>query len=328
MSGAGAGIGGGIRRRTLLSTGALGAAGLLAGALPALTGCAPGGGAPRISMACGEPGGTYIRFGQALGRAAKARGIASAFTARETGGSADNIDLLLSGEAELGIALIDTAVEARDELVSLGRVYQNYLQCVVLADSGLRRVEQLAGRSVSIGATGSGTAESARRTLAALGLEGAEGGSSAQLLELRLADAVTRLAGGSIDALFWSGGLPVPELTRIEATSPVTLLDLSAALPPLIEEYGPLYQEALVPANVYGSREPLPAIGVSNLLLARPTLPAGLAEGFADVLIDDAELLIPQPSYGMHFLSAESLIGTMPIPLHAAAERRYAERYG
>lgn len=310
-----------ISRRALLAGGAAGLAGLL------LTGCS-GREAPELTMACGEPGGTYIRFGKALGRAARAAGLTSGFTARVTGGSAENLELLAEGRVDLGISLADSAVENSDGLVAIGRVYQNYLQCAVRVDRGFSSVAELAGRRVSIGAIGSGTALSAQRTLTAVGLLDADREDPVEPLDLRLADAVTRLGEGSIDALFWSGGLPVPEFERLEDAHPVTLLDLTSALPSLNEQYGAVYQRAAVPSAVYRSDEPLSTIGVSNLLLARPDLPDDLAAGLVDALVDDAEQLIPQPSYGAHFLSTPTLIGTAPIPLHPAAQARYAQKYG
>ena len=317
MTGAGAHL----TRRTLLGAGFAAAAGIV------LTGCA-GHSTPReLRMACGEPGGTYIRFGRQLGAVYARRG--TRLRALTTGGSTENTHLIAQGDADLGIALADAAIEHGAGLLAIGRVYQNYLQCIVSRTGPLPSQPvpaSLTGARISIGAPGSGTSLSARRVLAALGL-----GTNAhpvELLELHLADAVTALAAGTIDAVIWSGGLPVPELERIRDTHPVTLLDLQAAVPELAKRHGSVYQPASVPAAVYESADPLPAIGVSNLLLVRTDFPERDARTLVDLLIDDAELLIPSPSYGVHFLSPPTLVGTTPIPLHPAAQARYVERYG
>lgn len=246
--------------------------------------------------------------------------------AEPSDGSAENIDRLIRGTAELGIALADTAAEHRGALVSLGRVYQNYLQCIVLRDSPFRQTSDLVGGRVSVGAPGSGTSLSSRRTLAALDL--ATPASPIELLELNLADAVEQLEAGSIDAVMWSGGIPVPELSGLALAGAVTLIDLQPSLPRLTREFGAVYQPASIPPAVYSSREPLPAIAVGNLLLSRPDFPDDSARALVDTLVDDAEALITLPTYGVHFLSPPTLIGTSPIPLHPAAQRRFAERYG
>ncbi|MBL3698741.1 TAXI family TRAP transporter solute-binding subunit [Leucobacter luti] len=306
-----------IARRSLL----LGAA---AGAL-GFAGCAPREPPSPLRMACGEPGGTYVRFGTRLGDALARRG-GGRILVQTTDGSASNIARLQRGDADLGMSLSDTAAEHHGSLVALGRVYQNYLQCIVRADRGFTSLTDLVGGRVSIGAPGSGTAFSARRALAALGLATAE--APLELLELRLADAVARLADGSVDAVIWSGGIPVPELEPLTAAGAVTLLDLQLALPQLTRDYGAIYQAADVPSAAYGSAAPLPAIGVANLLLVRPDFQDPHARALVDTLIDDAEELITSPSYGVHFLSPPTLIGTAPIALHPAAQQRYAERYG
>ena len=83
-----------------------------------------------------------------------------------------------------------------------------------------------------------------------------------------------------------------------------------------------------VPSGVYDSAGPIPAIGVSNLLLARPDLGDDVAARLVDALVDDAESLVPEDSVGVQYLTASSLIDTDPVPLHDAARRRYRERYG
>ncbi|QTX05853.1 TAXI family TRAP transporter solute-binding subunit [Agromyces archimandritae] len=336
-------------RRAVL---ALGAAGLATSLAAALAGCAPAPAARRIRMACGEPGGTYIRFGQLLARAAVDAGIAADMRALPTEGSVENVELLRSGEAELAIALADTAAARADGIVAIGRVYQNYLQCIVREDSGIAAPAGLAGRRVSIGAPGSGTATMSLRAFAALGLApaggagetgGADGAriaagagqgaaasapgvtggvqgaaasapGTAVLLELGLADAVGALATGDIDAVMWSGGIPLPELSRLDGITRVRLLDLTAAVPAMNRDFGDAYAITAVPAGTYGLTEAVPAIGVSNFLLARPELPGELARAFVDLLLEEAPRLVPQPSIGLQYLTSSSLIDTAPIP--------------
>lgn len=311
--------GGSISRRALL----LGFAGLSA---LALGGCTPPGAGGRLLMACGEPGGTYIRFGKLLSEAVVAAGVVTRMEALATDGSIENIGLLRSGDADLAIALADSAAIDPHGLVSIGRVYQNYLQCIVPVDAEVKNAADLAGRVVSIGAPGSGTAETSRRVFDALGLT--SGGRAASLVELNLAEAVTALESGGIDALMWSGGIPVPELDRLHGVVQVTLIDLSAAIPLLGLAHADAYQQTVVPAGVYALREPMPTIGVSNFLLARADLPDTIATALVDILIDDAVRLVPEHSAGLQYLTPSSLIDTGSMPLHPAAEQRYFERYG
>ncbi|WP_053385206.1 TAXI family TRAP transporter solute-binding subunit [Leucobacter celer] len=306
--------------------------GLASGALLSLAGCTrpP---ATALAMACGQPGALYIQFGELLRDALRARGTALVDLV-ETGGSADNVALLGEGAVDLAISLADTAEESVAEaggagdagIVALGRVYQNYLQCLVRADGPVADLAGLAGRPVSIGAAGSGTSRTARRVLAAMGMNG--GGNEPVLHEHLLTDGLHALASGGVDALFWSGGIPTPEIAGLARETPLELLDLTVAMPLLDEAYPDQYLATRVPAGVYGIRRPAPTIGIPNLLLAQTTLSDAAARALVDVLIDDAHALVPEGTVGLQFLTPAGLIDTGTIPLHPAARQRYRERYG
>ncbi|MFD0994720.1 hypothetical protein HNR16_000317 [Pseudoclavibacter chungangensis] len=307
-----------VTRRTLLQGAAVLAALQLAG-------CAPRVGEDGIRMACGERGGTYLQFGELLDAAFSDR-RPGGLTVLETEGSVENLELLRSGDAELAIVLADAAADDAREKVAIGRVYQNYLQCFTLADGHVRGVDDLRGRRVSVGAPRSGAALTAGRVFDALGLT--EGPDPVQVEKLKLDDAVTALVSGELDAFVWSGGLPLPAVTEVRTESPVSLVDLTAALPALRDAHPGAYVAASVPPGAYGTPAAIPSIGISNYLLARADFPDDHATALVDVLIDDADRLVPTESLGVQFLTASNLVDTPPIALHPAARRRYRERYG
>lgn len=310
----------GVTRRALL-TGA-GAAGVLL-----LAGCRSDDTASVLTIGCGEEGGSYLQFGRLLADVARRSGrlrVAPVVTE----GSVENLSLLASSDVDLALALADSAAESTgsDDLVAIGRVYQNYLQCVVRADSGIRSLGDLAGRVVSLGAAGSGAAATARRVLAAVGLLDVPGGPATR--ETLLGDAVRQLRDGEIDALFWSGGVPTPQIAEFAAGTAVTLIDTTPALPVLLARHPDGYGATAVPAGVYGTARATDTIGIANLLLARADLDAQAVGALVDILIDDARALVPSDALGVQYLTPASLIDTVPVPLHPAAERRYRARYG
>lgn len=307
-----------LARRTVL----VGAAAALASAL---AGCTLGQSPPRLAMACGERGGTYVQFGDLLRTVLADRGAAT-LEVLTSGGSVENLAMLAAGEADLAIALADAVAEHDGALVAIGRVYQNYLQCVVRTDGPVTTLDDLAGRPVAVGAPGSGAALTAARVLDAAGL--ATGTDAVVPVALLLPEAVDALRDGTIDAFFWSGGVPIPEVLRLQRDVAVTLVDLTPTLPVLTAAHPGAYASTSVPSGVYDTPGPIPAIGVSNLLLARPDLADDVAARLVDALVDDAEALVPDDSVGVQYLTASSLIDTDPVPLHAAARDRYRERYG
>ncbi len=307
------------RRGLLLGAGAAS----VAAATLALDGCSLGQPSPRIRMACGEQGGTYVQFGELLREALRRDGT-TGLDVVTTGGSVENLALLQARDAELAIVLADAAATDAQNKVAIGRVYQNYLQCFVRSDGPVTAIGDLAGRRVSVGAPQSGAALTARRLLGTLGL--LEGTGASVISELYLDEAVSALEAGTVDAIFWSGGLPLPAVQDL--ATPVELVDLTDALPALELAHPGVYTLTAVPASTYGSAEAVPAIGVSNYLLARPDLPDQVARALVDVLIRDAAQLVPEGSLGVQYLTASNLIDTLPIALHPAAQRRYRELYG
>lgn len=309
----------GLTRRGLLHVGVVAAA-------LGLAGCAP---VRRrdLVLGCGEPGGSYLQFGELLSAVAADDGGVG-ITALATEGSVENLALLDAERVDLALSLADSAAAAstRADLVAIGRVYQNYLQCIVRSADGMTSLDDLAGRTVSLGASGSGAAATARRLLDAAGLTSGQG--APLTIERPFRDAIDDLERGRIDALFWSGGVPTPQIAELAGRTAIRVLDTTPALPELLRRHPDAYVATTIPAGVYGADAPVPAIGVANLLLAHPDLDDDLARRLVDVLIDDAARLVPPGSLGIQYLTPASLIDTLPVALHPAAERRYRERYG
>jgi uncharacterized protein len=288
-----------MRRRTVLL-----------GAVAALTGCTA---EPdrTLRIAAGEPGGFYVEFARLL-----AARLEPAGEVLETGGSVRNLELVRQGTADLGLALADVAADTR--LRAIGRVYENYMQLVVPAESPVRTVADLAGARISLGAQGSGAAVFGDRLLTASGVVAAVDHRS-------LTEAVAELAAGRLDALLWSGGVPTPALADLDGRRPIRLVDLSEQLGALRDTYGPVYQRVPVPDGGYGHPGPVATIGVANLLVADAALPAEVAASVARTLVHEAPRLVPPSALGTQYLDLRSLITTGDLPLHPGAATAYRE---
>lgn len=302
-----------------------------AGAALTLAGCVRPSSGEELTMACGEPGGLYIEFGGRLSEALETS-TGTRLAALATNGSSDNIELLRRGAADLAIALIDTAEPAVNaaaadgtRLVAIGRVYQNYLQCIVREDGDIRTLADLAGREVSTGASGSGSSHTTARVFVSAGLAGPRTPVASQL---QLAQAVDALERGDIDAFFWSGGVPTPQIAELSTRLPLRILDLSPAMRDLTAEYPHQYLSTRIPTGVYGAEQAVPTVGIANVLLARADFAPDRARDLVDTLLNGAAELVPPGSAGLQFLTAAHLIDTGAVPLHPAAAARYRERYG
>lgn len=327
-------------RRTALKAGlAVGLAGVL---LPALNACTSENRPATVTVAGGEPGGFYLEFSTLLAESLQRHGVAERAAALTTGGSLDNLESLLTGKATFAVALADAAAQqlaaertSSVGIAALGKVYENYVHCVVRKDSGIRDFPQLAGRTVAVGQPGSGTSLITPRLIQAAGLSSspADPGASTRektvtVLNLGLNDGLKALQAGAVDALFWSGGVPTAAISSANKETGLGFLDLSALIPAMRTRYGIFYDRVLIPEGGYEGTSAVWTVGVANLLLCRNDLDDGTVKRTVELLVNHAQELIPRSSLGVQFLSPESLINTAGLPLHPAAAAAYRDLHG
>jgi TRAP transporter TAXI family solute receptor len=320
-----------ISRRRLLAAGAWSL--LPASAL--LGGC--GGPSPgRLRVAAGDEGGIYFAFARLLAARLEERVDRLRVEVLTTGGTVDNYRRLARGEADLGLGLADSVVANAnadadadgDGVLALARTYENYLQLVVAADGPVRRIGDLAGRAVMLGAAGSGAAVTGDVLLRAAGLA-TSGPGGVRVRHAGLARSMELLERGATDAVLWSGGIPTPAISEVDARYPVRMLDLGALVPQMVTVSGYQYVARRVPGVRYAPSGRAPTtVGVPNFLLARPGLASDMAQTVVEVLAEDAARLLPDFVLGLQYLTPGSMIQTTPVRLHPGAVAAYRRLHG
>lgn len=316
-----------VRRRTVLRSG-LGLGAL--GALAALPSCTPPRPATPIVVAGGVRPGVYINLaGTLAGIWTERLELPQRPEVLTTAGSAQNMQLLLSGRATVAISQVDVAADAADavsgpvEPLALARLYDDVTHLVARRDSGLRRLADLRGRRVSIGPGGSGYQPIALRLLDAAGIGVAGLGTAA---ELGLGDAVRALRAGEIEAFFWSGGVPTDGIRELAETVPIRLLELGEVLDRMRQRF-PVYSVGTVPAATYGLPEPVSCLSVRNVLLVTAAMSDDVAAALVRAAFDEQPRLA-EASPAAVTIDSRSAIGTQPIPLHPGAELFYRSTKG
>jgi TRAP transporter TAXI family solute receptor len=322
-----------ISRRGLLAAGAWS----LFPASALLGGC--GGPSPgRLRVAAGDESGVYFAFARLLAARLEERVDQLRVEVLTTGGTVDNYRRLARGEADLGLGLADSVVAnatanananaGPDGVLALARTYENYLQLVVAADGPVRRIGDLAGRAVTLGASGSGAAVTGDVLLRAAGL--ATGGPrGVRVRHAGLGRSLELLERGATDAVLWSGGIPTPAISEVAERYPVRMLDLGALVPRMVTVSGYQYVARRVPRVLYAPTDRAPTtVGVPNFLLARPGLAPEMAQTVVEVLAEDAARLLPDFVLGLQYLTPGSMIQTTPVRLHPGAIAAYRRLHG
>ena len=279
----------------------------------------------RIGIATGNATGVYFALGNAYAEQLGATGGKVKATASETGASVQNIQQLVAGSFGLAFSLADTAADAvngtgsftaKQPIAAIARIHTNYTQVIVRKDAGITDVAGMKGKRVSTGSPKSGTEVIANRVLTAAGLDPAKD-VSAQKLDLT--KTVDGMKDGSIDAMFWSGGLPTPGITDLFTTSAdqVQFLDITPLLPAL-QKINPVYEQGAIPAATYRTPADVKTIVVPNVLLVRDNLDPNVACVLTRALFDRKPQL-EQANAAAKEISLDTARRTEPVPLHRGA---------
>ena len=178
------------------------------------------------------------------------------------------------GDIESGFAQADLAGWAYDgvklfadggplrELRAIGSLFPAMAHLVVRADSPIRSLADLKGKTVAVGEAGSGSAADAAVLFEAAGL-----GDVVQK-NLRPGPGAAEVKDGTLDAMFIAGGYPVPAVRDMAASMPIRLIPIEGDTIDALKKHFGRYQVTSIPAGAYpGVDTPTPTVGFSVLWL-------------------------------------------------------------
>ena len=312
--------------------------------MPAVVaGCASGsstgegrGPTQRLSIATGGTGGVFYPYGGGIAKVITEHVPNVEATAEVTAASVDNLKFLKQGTSDLAFTMADTAQDAalaRDAFADFGQVpartlavlYSSYVHLVARDGLGIDAVTDLRGRTISVGAAGSGTTVLALRILQAAGIDPQR---DVRTQSLGVAQSVDALKDGKIVAFFWNGGLPTAAVQDLVNTPGIRarFIATDGLLPRLHEIHGPeLYYRAVIPKATYATDQDIPVVAVANLLVASESMPEPLAYAITRVLFEHrSELAAIHPQ--ARELSLAAAVKGSPVPFHPGAIRFYREQ--
>ncbi|OLE24297.1 MAG: hypothetical protein AUG49_13670 [Catenulispora sp. 13_1_20CM_3_70_7] len=266
-----------------------------------------------IVLATGGTRGVYFKYGQAFRDAVQQR--LGPVEVRGTDGSQANVQMLVRGAAAFAFSAADAAA-GTGPLRAVARLYDDYIHLVVRRDGPINSLMDLRKRRVSLGPPGSGTNLIASRILAP--------GIDLIPVGLSIDDSVLALERGTIDAFFWSGGLPTPGVTDLAEILPVRLISVPEdAARPLRERFGPSYRVGTIPADTYKGVSPTVTIAVPNLLLTTAATDVAQVRDVTAALFDNAARIARADVPEAAQLDLRTAIFTEPIRLHDGARDYY-----
>ncbi len=291
-------------------------------------------GQTQLSIATGGTGGVYYPVGGGYAQVIEQFVDGYSATVEATNASVDNVAFISRGEADMALALADTVLAAYAgtgrfgpegnlpqlaNLRALTVAYTNAVHIITVEGSGVESLADLRGKRVSVGAPGSGTELSAQNILAAVGITY----DDFQVERLSANETADALRDGTIEAGFWSGGVPTGAVLSLAESRQIKLVPVTDDEFAAINAANPTLIRYVYPAGAYRGIEETASVGTPNLLIVASEMDEELAYAFTKALFENIGVVRAiHPS--ANETVAEAALAS-PIPLHAGAIRYFEE---
>jgi hypothetical protein len=285
-----------------------------------------------VNVLTGGTSGVYYPLGVAIGKIFSDKLPKVKTQVQATKASVENLILLQQGRGEIAFALGDSLKAAwdgdeeagfkakLDRLRTIGAIYPNYIQIVATADSGIKTLADLKGKSLSVGAPKSGTELNSRAILAAAGLSYKDLG---KVEYLPFAESVDLMKNRQLDATLQSAGLGVASLKDLSTSVDVTVVSVPKEV---IDKIGPPFKSVKIPANTYtGQEKDVPTAAVINYLVTSTAVSDDLAYQMTKSIFESLPELA-NAHVAAKDIRREAAASGSPIPLHPGAIRYYKEK--
>jgi TRAP transporter TAXI family solute receptor len=292
-----------------------------------------------VTIGTGGITGVYYPTGGAIAKMVnkkkKEYGIRA--TVESTGGSVFNINAVMNGDLEFGIAQSDRQFQAvkgqaewkdkgpQKDLRSVFSIHPEAVTLVAAVDAGINSIQDLKGKKVNIGNPGSGQRQNAIDALTAVGINYEK---DLKAESIKASEAASLLQDGRIDAFFYTVGHPSGSIK--EATSgarKVRIASISGSgIDALLAKY-PYYAKATIPASLYPGAEndkDIQTFGVKATLITSAKVPDEVVYAITKEVFDNFDDFKKlHPAYAT--LTKEQMLEGLSAPIHPGAMKYYKE---
>ncbi|MBD1381014.1 TAXI family TRAP transporter solute-binding subunit [Bacillus sp. IB182487] len=283
-----------------------------------------------LSLLTGGTGGTYYPLG---GEIANLWGNEAnvSVTAQTSGASAENMQTLKDGDAEIAFSQTDIATyavegkemfegKAVDNVSAVASLYPETIQIVTTKNSGIKSVEDLKGKAVSIGAPGSGVNINATQILEIHGMSV----NDIKHQNLSFDESTDGIQSGSIDAAFVTAGAPTAAVDSLSVQEEVVIVPLADDKMKELQEAYPYYANDKVPAGTYKIEEDVNTVAVNAMLVASNDLDEETVYNMTKALFEKTDSISNAKG---DFIKAETALdGIGDLPLHPGAKKYFDEK--
>ncbi len=283
-----------------------------------------------LTFTTGGTAGTYFAYGTVLATYVSNNSDLSVTAVAGTG-SADNIDALDLGDAQLGFVQNDVANYAYNGIrferydgkpvksfSAIAALYTETVQ-LVTCNPEIKSVADLKGKNVSIGSSGSGVYFNAMDFLAAYDMT--EEDIRPQYLSF--GDSAEALKDGKIDAAFVVAGAPTPAVTDLATSKGMYLIPLDDEHVAKLQEISPVYAKSVIPAGTYdGQEEDIVTVGVKATIIAGEDVTEEQAYTIVKTIFEGRDAIAHGKAAELDLVYASEC----GLPYHPGAAKYFAEQ--
>ena len=284
-----------------------------------------------LRFVTGGESGTYYAFGTVLANyAANTEGVD--ITALSGNGSQANIQALQDGDAELAFCQSDVLAYAYEgsnlfegaaysDFSIVAALYNEQVQ-IVTCDPAIKTVDDLKGKTVSIGAAGSGVYFNALDILGAYDLTE----DDIDAVYQDFADSADSLKDGKIDAAFIVAGAPTTAITDLSTSKTAYLVALDEEHVSKLLASSPYYAADTIKAGTYkGQEADVTTVAVQAVIIANDSVSEDAVYSFVKSIFEGAEAQADAHAKYAE-LNLERASGITSVPYHAGAAKYFAEQ--
>ena len=284
-----------------------------------------------INIGTGPTGGTYYPVGSGIAKIWTDNISDLKASAQSTGGTRNNIQLMENGDAEVIFAdgLYYDAYKGLDNYTgqpkkfmrALVPLYPEAVHIVVLKGSGIKRIQDLKGKRVSVGAVGGSVSLTASNLFRFAGLDPEK---DMKLEFLGHSESVSALMNKQIDAAVTVGAIGIASVVEPTTLGIAEIIDVSDDLVAKMIKKTPYFAKMTIPAGTYkGQDRDVKTFSSPNILAVNRKLDEKAAYLMTKTLFENKKYLVTISARMAAMDPAK--VKDIRIPLHPGARKYYKE---
>jgi TRAP transporter TAXI family solute receptor len=252
-----------------------------------------------------------------------------------TGGSIYNLNMIRSGELDMGVAQSDWQFHAYNgsdafaeqgpnkELRSVFSLHPEPFTVVARADSGIKNFNDLKGKRVNIGNPGSGQRGTIEVIMKAKGWTNKDFALAA---ELKASEQASALCDNKIDAMVYVVGHPSGAIKEATTTCDSRLVEVNDPTIDKLIGDNSYYRKAIIPGGMYqGNPDDVVTFGVAATIVSSAQVPDDVVYQVVKAVFENFNTFRRLHPAFEHLTKEEMVQDAMTAPLHPGAVRYYKE---